>query len=157
PHAIRDAWHAWRRGATPPEQLSYGDPLLDGDLDRRELRNALFAGFMPFISAGGSAMNESPRQPPAPLSVMLHEPGLTPAELIQRTKLEPEVFLRVRQGGRVNHTEASALATVLDTDVETILAANPPLDDSLIVDVSRPKRRPHLRQLAHSRNTDEDE
>jgi len=157
PHTIRDAWHAWRRGATPPEQHSYGDPLLDEDLDRRELRNTLFAGFMPFIRAGGSAMNESPRQPPAPLSVMLHELGLSPTGLTRRTKLEPEVFLRIRQGGRVNRIEASALTAVLDTDVDTILAANPPLDDSLMVDVSRPKRRPHLQQLAHRRNTDEDE
>src|SRR5262249_42424835 len=133
-HTIRDAWHAWRRGATPPGQLSYGDPLLDGDLDGRELRNTLFAGFMPFISVGGSAMNESPRQPPAPLSTMLDELGLSPTELTRCTKLEPEVFLRIRQGGRVNRIEASALAALLDTDVGTILAANPPLDDSLIVE-----------------------
>src|SRR5262249_39797596 len=136
PHTIRDAWHAWRRGATPPEQLGYGDPMLDGDLDRRELRNTLFAWFMPFISTRSSPISEPPRQPPAPLSVMLHELGLPPTELTRRTNLEPEVFLRIRQGGRVNRIEASALAAALDTDVETILAANPPLDDSLIVDLS---------------------
>jgi len=157
PETIRDVWQAWRRGTTPPGQLSYGEPLLDGDLDRRELRAALAAGFMPLVGASALAPSEPTRQPWAPLSAMLQELHTSPSELARRTNLEREVFLRIRQGGRVTLSEAQALASILDTDAQTVLSANPPLDDGLVVEVSRPKWRPDLRRLGQFRATTEDE
>lgn len=157
PETLRDVWRAWRRGTTPPQLLTYGQPLLEGDLDRRELRGTLAAGFSPLVSASALAPGQSTRQPSAPLSAMLQDLQIPPSELARRTNLEREVFLRVRQGGRVTATEAHALTAVLDTDTETILAANPPLDESLVVEVSQPRWRPDLRRLAELRYTSEDE
>jgi hypothetical protein len=157
PETIRDLWRAWRRGTPPPGQLSLGEPLLDGDLDRRELRSTLAAGFMSLVGASEQAPGESTRQPPAPLSVMLQQLDMPLGELALRTNLQREVFLRIKQGGRVSLDEAHALAAVLETDAETVLAANPPLDDRLVVDVSRPRWRPDLRRLAHLRHSSEDE
>jgi hypothetical protein len=88
---------------------------------------------------------------------MLQELHTPPSELARRTNLEREVFLRIRQGGRVTPSEAQALASILDTDAQTVLAANPPLDDGLVVEVSRPKWRPDLRRLGKFRDTTEDE
>ncbi len=157
PERLRDVWRAWRRGTNPPPHLTYGQPLQDGDLDRRELRGAVAAGFMPLVSASAVAPGQSTRQASATLAAMLQGLQVPPSELARRTNLEREVFLRVRQGGRVTATEARALASVLDTDTDTVMAANPPLDESLVVEVSRPRWRADLRRLAEFRCTNEDD
>jgi hypothetical protein len=157
PNTLHDVWRAWRHGIAPPHELAYGQPLLDGDLDRRKLRSTLAVGFLPLVGASALAPGEATRQSPGPLSAMLQDLHMLPSELARQTRLEPEVFLRVKQGGRVNHSEAHALASILDTDTETVLAANPPLDTALVVEVSRPKWRPNLRRLAELRHTSEDD
>jgi hypothetical protein len=156
PNTLHDIWRAWRRGTAPPLHLAYGQPLLDGDLGRRELRGALASGFLPLVGASALAPGESTRHPPGSLSAMLQDLQMPPSELARQTELKPEVFLRVKQGGRVTDSEAHALASILDTDTETVLAANPPLNAELVVEVSRPTWRPNLRRLAELRHTSED-
>jgi len=157
PHSVRDLWHAWRRGAQPPSGFNYGEPLHDGDLDRRELRNALAAAFTPLASAGNSFPGQLRRTTSESLTEMLQALAIPPSEMASRSGLEHEVFLRVKQGGRVTAPEASKLASMLETDPETVLAANPPLDDGVVIQVSRPKWRPQLRRLAAHHQTSETE
>lgn len=157
PHALRDVWRAWRRGTTSPRQLTYGQSLLDGDLDRHELRATLAAGFMPLIGAGALAPGTAAVQPPTTLREMLECLRVPPGELAARSPLQPEVFRRVARGGRVTSSEAHALACIFDTDPDTVLAANPPLDEDLVVEVCRPRWRPDLRHLANLRQTSEDD
>ncbi len=157
PETLHDVWRAWRRGTTPPQQLTYGQPLLDGDLDRRELRSALAAEFMPLVEASAMVPGESARQSSASLREMLEHLQVPWGVLAWRTGLKPEVFQRVAHGGRITVGEADMLARALDTDADTILAANPPLDEELVIEVSRPRWRSHLRRLACLRHTTEDD
>jgi hypothetical protein len=73
---------AWRRGDPPPADVRYGEPLLDGDLDRRELRNTISAAFKSLVSAAPVVLSGTP-QPSTGSLEMIED--LTPdllAELI---------------------------------------------------------------------------
>jgi hypothetical protein len=67
------------------------------------------------------------------------------------------VFLRIKKGGRVTRKEAAQLAQLLDTDTRTVLDANPPLDDALITEVSRPAHRGSLRLLAGTHSSEDEQ
>ncbi len=152
---VRDVWLAWRRGVTPPQQLDYGELVTDGDLDRRELRAALAAEFLPFIEASAAIPGQTAGESPAPLSYLLE--AAPRQDLAPCFGLKPEVLQRVASGGRVTLEEAHLLTCLLDTNVATILAANPPFDEDLVIEVSRPRWRSHLRDLADEHHTTEDE
>jgi hypothetical protein len=155
PDTLRDVWRAWRRSGSVPADLTYGIALDDGDLDRRELRSAIATSF----SELGSSSSRVPGDPfgeVVPLTERVTGTGLGLRELAKASGLDREVFLRIKQGGRVSHQEAERLAGVLNTDVQSLLDGNPPLEDDLIVAVSRPRHRPALRLLAQGDSVEED-
>jgi uncharacterized protein (DUF2267 family) len=92
-----------------------------------------------------------------PLAKRVRDLGLRPAELAKATGLSLQVLMHINRGGRVKPAEAAKLAAVLDTDIRTVLDANPALDDDLIIEVSRPRRRSALRRLARAEGTNEDQ
>ncbi|MFG3301447.1 hypothetical protein [Micromonospora chersina] len=155
PDTIRDVWRAWRRGAVGPTHLTYGTPVDEADLDRRELRNAVAAGFTQLASAAACVPGD-PVGDVVPLLQQVKSLDLPPAQLTARSGLDMSVFLRIKKGGRVTQREAAQLAQLLDTDSRTVMDANPPFDDALITEVSRPAHRASLRLLA-GKHSSEDE
>jgi hypothetical protein len=147
PDALRDVWLAWRRGDNPPAELTYGTALDDGDLDRRELRATIATSFTTLVGASSCAPAD-PHGDVTTLAERVSNTDLALSELATQSGLSREVFMRIKQGGRVTTTEAEQLAQLLETDVRTVLESNPPLDNDLIVAVSRPRHRPALRALA---------
>ncbi|MEV4845087.1 hypothetical protein AB0K20_17965 [Micromonospora matsumotoense] len=147
PEALRDIWLAWRRGDNPPADLVYGTALDDGDLDRRELRTTIATSFTTLVGASSCAPAD-PLGDVTPLAERVNNTGLALSRLAAQSGLTREVFMRIKQGGRVTATEAEPLAQLLETDVRTVLESNPPLDDDLVMAVSRPRHRPALRALA---------
>ncbi|GAA2392043.1 hypothetical protein GCM10010170_104600 [Dactylosporangium salmoneum] len=156
PEVIKDVWRAWRRGVAGPADLTYGLAVDDADLDRRELRNAVAAGFT-HLSSASSCVPGDPLGDVVPLLQQIKSLGLLPAELAARSGLDMSVFLRIKKGGRVTRDEAARLTSLLDTDISTILDANPPFDDALITEVSRPSHRPALRALAGTFSSEDDQ
>jgi len=156
PLVLQAIWRAWRRGDVPPEDARYGEPVLGGDLDRRELRNTVSAAFVPLVSAAPTILRDAV-QPSASLFDMINSLNLSLSELVEASQLDRKVFLQIKQGGRVTAQQAHQLARLLSTDVSTVLAANPPLDEGLVVQISRPRWRHDLRRLAQQTHTTEDE
>jgi hypothetical protein len=155
PDTLRDVWHAWRRSGSVPADLTYGIALDDGDLDRRELRSAIATSFSE-LSSASSCVPDDPLGEVVPLTERVTGTGLGLSELAKASGLDREVFLRIKQNGRISHQEAERLAGVLNTDVQSLLDGNPPLEDDLIVAVSRPRHRPALRLLAQGDSVEED-
>jgi hypothetical protein len=155
-HVLQAIWRAWRRGDVPPEDARYGEPMLGGDLDRRELRNTVSAAFVPLVSAAPTILRDTV-QPSTSLVDMIDNLNLSLSELVEASQLDRKVFLQIKQGGRVTAQDAHQLATLLNTDVNTVVAANPPLDEGLIMQISRPRWRHGLRRLARKSRTTEDE
>ncbi|WP_435125944.1 hypothetical protein [Micromonospora tulbaghiae] len=156
PETIRDVWRAWRRGAVGPTHLAYGTPVDEADLDRRELRNAVAAGFTQLASAAACVPGD-PVGDVVPLLQQIKSLGLPPDQLTARSGLDMNVFLRIKKGGRVTRSEAAQLAQLLDTDTRTVLDANPPFDDELITEVSRPTHRASLRLLAGTHSSEDEQ
>jgi hypothetical protein len=154
PDTLRDVWRAWRRSSSVPPALAYGVALDDGDFDRRELRSVIAASFSALVGAS-SCVPGDPLGETTPLAERITGTGLKLSELTTTTGLDRELFLRIKQGGRVSHREAECLAGLLDTDVQSVLNGNPPLADDLIVAVSRPRHRSALRRLAQNDTADE--
>ncbi|MEV4511603.1 hypothetical protein AB0K00_21830 [Dactylosporangium sp. NPDC049525] len=154
PDAARDVWRAWRRGSGVPPNLTYGCALDDGDLDRRELRSVIAASFTVLVGAS-ACIPGSPRGEVVPLAQRVRDLGLRPSALAEQTGIGMEVFMRINRGGRVTRAEAEKLAPYLDTDAQTVLDANPALDDELVVEVSSPHRRLALRRLAQADGTED--
>jgi hypothetical protein len=156
PETIRDAWRAWRRGVTGPAHLTFGTPVDEADLDRRELRSSIAGGFT-HLAGAASVIQGDPVGDIAPLVQQVKGLGLPPDQLAARTGLDMGVFLRIKRGRRVTRREAAQLAPLLDTDTRTVLDANPPFDDALITEVSRPVHRPALRRLAGAHSSEDDQ
>jgi len=147
PETLRALWLAWRRSGNPPADLAYGTALDDGDLDRRELRATIAASFTTLAGAS-SCVPADPVGEVIDLADRVNMTGLSLSQLATLSGLSREVFMRLKQGGRVLAEEAQPLSRLLDTNVRTVLESNPPLDDDLIVAVSRPRHRSTLRVLA---------
>lgn len=156
PETIRDVWRAWRRGVAGRTDLIYGAPVDEADLDRRELRNAVAEGFTQLASAAACVPGE-PVGDVVPLLQQIKSLGLPPGELATNSGLDMNVFLRIKKGGRVTRSEAAQLAQLLHTDTRTVLDANPPFDEALITEVSRPAHRPSLRLLAGTQSTEDEQ
>jgi len=154
PATLQDVWRAWRRSSSVPAGLAYGVALDDGDFDRRELRSVIATSFAALVGAS-SCVPGDPLGETTPLAERITGTGLKLSELATTSGLDREVFLRIKQGGRVSHREAERLAGLLDTDVQSLLDGNPPLVDDLIVAVSRPRHRSALRRLAQNDTADE--
>jgi hypothetical protein len=92
-----------------------------------------------------------------PLAQRLRNLDMRPTDLARTTGLPSQLFTRINRGLRVNRAEAEKLAVVLNADPQTVLNGNPALDDELITEVSRPRYRRVLRQLAYATGTSEDE
>jgi hypothetical protein len=155
---VRRVWLAWRRGDVPPVGFSYGQPVIDGDLDRRELRSAVAADFEPMIGARARLASAVDRPEGPSLSDRLRALGRPPSELAHETGLQQEVFKRIGQNKRITREEATALAPILQTDPGSVFAANPPLSEGLRREIMKPRWRPSLRLLAsqHKPPVDED-
>lgn len=156
PQTVRDVWRAWRRGTLGPTHLTHGTPVDEADLDRRELRNAIAAGFTQLASAAACVPGD-PIGEVTPLLQQVKALGLPPDQLAARSGLDMSVFLRIKKGGRVTHSEADKLAGLLGTDTRTVLAANPPLDDELVAEVGRPAHRASLRLLAGTHSSEDEQ
>jgi hypothetical protein len=156
PDTLRDVWRAWRRGTAGPAHLSYGTALDDGDLDRRELRAVIASSFAVLVGASASVPGD-PLGEVVPLAQRLRNLDMRPTDLARTTGLPSQLFTRINRGLRVNRAEAEKLAVVLNADPQTVLNGNPALDDELITEVSRPRYRRVLRQLAYATGTSEDE
>lgn len=156
PDTVRDVWRAWRRSSSAPPNLTYGCALDDGDLDRRELRSVIAASFAVLVGAS-SYVPGSPHGEVVPLAQRVRDLGLRPSALAVQTGISMEVFMRINRGGRVTRAEAAILAPLLGTDAQTVLDANPALDEELVVEVSRPHRRPTFRRLAQPESTEDAE
>ncbi|MFC4144815.1 hypothetical protein ACFO0M_00955 [Micromonospora mangrovi] len=156
PETIRDVWRAWRRGVAGPAHLTYGTSVDEADLDRRELRNAVAAGFTQLASAAACVPGD-PVGDVVPLLQQVKSLRLPPDQLTARSGLDMNVFLRIKKGGRVTRSEAAQLAQLLNTDTRTVLDANPPFDDALIAEVSRPTHRASLRLLAGTHSSEDEQ
>ncbi|MEU4159237.1 hypothetical protein [Actinoplanes sp. NPDC026670] len=157
PQTLRDVWRAWRRGEPTPAGPVYGTALDEGDLDRRELRDAVATGFAPLIGASAAIPGSDPLSEVTPLAQRVRDRGLRPSQMARETGLPMEVFTRIGRDGRVTPNEAGQLAPLLGLDRTTVLAANPPLDDDLITEVSQPGYRRGLRRLAAATCSTEDD
>ncbi|WP_433828659.1 hypothetical protein ACQP2E_04775 [Actinoplanes sp. CA-015351] len=156
PEVIKDVWRAWRRGIAGPAGLPYGLPVDDADLDRRELRKAVATGFTHLASAAACVPGD-PVGDVVPLLQQIKSLGLPPAEMKARSGLDVTVFVRIKKGGRVTRDEAAQLTSLLGTDTRAILNANPPFDDALVTEISRPAHRPALRTLAGTHSSEDDQ
>lgn len=156
PETIREVWRAWRRGVAGPADLIYGTPVEEADLDRRDLRDAVASGFAKLANAAACVPGE-PTGDVIPLLQQVKSLNLAPAELTARSGLGMDAFLRIKKGGRVIHDEAAQLAQLLNTDVRTVLDSNPPFDEALVTEISRPAHRPALRLLAGKHSTEDEQ
>lgn len=155
PDTLRDVWRAWRRSSSVPAGLVHGVALDEGDFDRRELRSVIAASFSILVGAS-SCVPGDPLGEPTPLTERIIQANLKLSDLTIQSGLDREVFVRIKQGGRVSRWEAERLAGMLGIDVQSVLDGNPPLADDLIVAVSRPCHRSVLRRLAQHDTAEEE-
>lgn len=133
-------------------EYRYGSPIPSSGAQASEFR-AVLADTMDLLTSVQWAPQGS-----GDLAVVLKQRGLGPADLIQHLAIEPSRALAVlRALTPLTPHEADLLAPVLGLPVGDVLAANPPLPDRLVHELSRPARRVQIRRLARLTGTAEDD
>ncbi|WP_308368487.1 hypothetical protein [Streptomyces sp. ISL-36] len=133
-------------------EYRYGSPIPSAAAQASEFR-AVLADTMDVLTLAHWAPQGS-----GDLAVLLKQRGLGPAGLIQHLGIEPPRALALlRARTPLTPREASLLAPVLGLPLDDVLAANPPLPDDLVHELSRPARRGQIRRLAQLTNTTEDD
>ncbi len=128
----------------------YGSPIPSPAAQAAEFRAAL-SDAMDLLSAARWAPQGS-----GDLAALLKQHGLGPAELIQRLSIQPPRALALlRSLTPLTPHEAALLAPVLGLAADKILAANPPLPERAVHELSRPARRVQIRRLAQLTGTAE--
>ncbi|MGW0702131.1 hypothetical protein ACWD0A_22965 [Streptomyces sp. NPDC002867] len=135
-----------------PTEYRYGSPIPSAAAQASEFR-AVLADVMEVLTSAHWAPQGS-----GDLAVLLKQHGLGPADLIEHLGIEPPRALALlRARTPLTPHEASLLAPVLGLPLDDVLAANPPLPDRLVHELSRPARRAQIRHLAQLTNTTEDD
>ncbi|GAA2329550.1 hypothetical protein OKJ48_35430 [Streptomyces kunmingensis] len=130
----------------------YGSPLPSPASQAAEFRSTL-ADTMDVLATARWAPRGS-----GGLPALLKQRGLGPTELIHRLSIKPPRALALlRAQTPLTPPEAHLLAPTLGMSADAILAANPPLPDRLLHELSRPARREQIRRLAHLTGTAEQE
>ncbi|MFE7949950.1 hypothetical protein [Streptomyces sp. NPDC057426] len=130
----------------------YGNPIPSSAAQVSEFR-AVLADTMDVLASAHWAPQGSGN-----LAVLLKQRGLGPADLIQHLGIEPPRALAVlRALTPLTPREAGLLAPILGLPLDDVLAANPPLPDRLVHELSRPARRVQIRRLAQLTGTAEDD
>ncbi|MFE5893223.1 hypothetical protein ACFQ6E_30370 [Streptomyces sp. NPDC056462] len=128
----------------------YGSPIPSPAAQAAEFRAAL-SDTMDLLSAARWAPQGS-----GDLAALLKQHGLGPAELIQRLSIQPPRALALlRSQTPLTPHEAGLLAPVLGLAADKILAANPPLPERAVHELSRPARRVQIRRVAQLTGTAE--
>lgn len=137
---------------TPPADTGYryGSPIPSPTAQAAEFRAAL-ADTMDLLAAARWAP-----QGRGDLAALLKQHGLGPAELIQCLSIQPPRALALlRAQTPLTPDEARLLAPALGMAADKILAANPPLPERVVHELSRPARRVQIRRLAQLTGTAE--
>lgn len=128
----------------------YGSPIPSPAAQAAEFR-AVLADTMDLLVTARWAPQGS-----GDLAALLKQQGLGPAELIQRLSIQPPRALALlRAQTPLTPHEAGLLAPVLGLPADKVLAANPPLPERAVHELSRPARRVQIRRLAQLTGTAE--
>ncbi|MGW0566004.1 hypothetical protein [Streptomyces tauricus] len=128
----------------------YGSPIPSPAAQSAEFRAAL-ADTMDLLAAAHWAPQGS-----GDLAALLKQHGLGPAELIRHLSIQPPRALALlRAQTQLTPDEASLLAPAMGMAADKILAANPPLPERAVHELSRPTRRAQVRRLAQLTGTTE--
>lgn len=130
----------------------YGRPIPSPAAQAAEFR-ATLADTMDLLATAHWAPQGS-----GDLAELLKRHGLGPAELIKHLSIQPPRALALlRAQTPLTPHEAALLAPTLGLVADRILAANPPLPERVVHELSRPARRVQIRRLAQLTGAAEDD